>query len=289
MRPKLAEGAGTLTLSAARAASATLRSGAWLQATPAKEKPTANIAAANALTATQREFSMPVMFRSSTGRKRRLPQPFSKPRATRKSGSLPTFLGAIVVSAPQPVSNGPHARADPTSPGRNVGYASSDEASARWRAVGIGIVGAVADELRRAHARAARRAARSGRASNSISRASRAPAGQCTLHRRDPCRSESRTRATDRISLGPVQCRDALRDRGRASCSRWLPHMPSLRRPCGHLRRSHRRRRQRLLRARTVRYRPFYCRKRRATDSRVQGLRTALFEPGRHAGRGTNS
>jgi hypothetical protein len=59
--PKLAAGAGTLTLPDARAASATLTSRGLLQATAANEKPTANIAAANALTATQREFSMPVI------------------------------------------------------------------------------------------------------------------------------------------------------------------------------------------------------------------------------------
>src|SRR6478752_5524010 len=58
---KLAAGAGTLTLSAACAASATLTSRVLLQATPENEKPTANIAAPNALTATQRELSMPVI------------------------------------------------------------------------------------------------------------------------------------------------------------------------------------------------------------------------------------
>jgi len=61
MLPKLAAGAGKLTLFSARAASATLTSRELLHATAANEKPTANIAAANALTATQREFSMPVI------------------------------------------------------------------------------------------------------------------------------------------------------------------------------------------------------------------------------------
>src|SRR6187399_2972261 len=102
MLPKLAAGAGTLTLSAARAASATLTSRALLQATAVNEKPTANIAAANALTATQREFSMPVIAREPPpDHKCRLPEPFSKPWASANSGQFADFLGAIVATAPR--------------------------------------------------------------------------------------------------------------------------------------------------------------------------------------------
>jgi len=104
---KLAAGAGTLTLAAARSASATVMPRELLQATPANENPTANIAAPNALIATQRESSMPTMNRTSAGRKRRLLQLFSKAQAKQHLAKFSDFWASCVFFSPQPVSGGP--------------------------------------------------------------------------------------------------------------------------------------------------------------------------------------
>jgi len=125
MLPKLAAGAGTLTLSEARAASATLTSRELLQATHANEKPTANIAAANALTATQREFSMPVIVsKTSAGRNAPVAGVLQQASGHRKMRPIAgSFWGAIVVFAPQPVSGGPHSFDKGASTDARVSYA----------------------------------------------------------------------------------------------------------------------------------------------------------------------